>query len=113
MVQVPANIAGGAQTNDLFAQLSKMPTPVWMSPTGFVVGTHGGNLTYLTENRLNMQPRSLGASLYRLLNGIPQIITSLYGLPEGEDSLEEFFTRGMMYIPAPVNVVGSVEIAIS
>ena len=113
MVQVPANIAGGAATNELFAQLSKMPTPVWMSPTGFVVGTHGGNLTYLTENRLNMQPRSLGASLYRLLNGIPQIITSLYGLPEGEDSLEEFFTRGMMYIPAPVNVVGSVEIAIS
>ena len=113
MVQVPANIAGGAATNELFAQLSKMPTPVWMSPTGFVVGTHGGNLTYLTENRLNMQPRSLGASLYRLLNGIPQIISSLYGLPEGEDSLEEFFTRGMMYVPAPVDVVGSVEIAIS
>ena len=113
MVQVPANIAGGAQTNDLFAQLSKMPTPVWMSPTGFVVGTHGGNLTYLTENRLNMQPRSLGASLYRLLNGIPQIISSLHGLPEGEDSLEEFFTRGMLYVPAPVNVLGSVEIAIS
>lgn len=113
MVQVPANIAGGAQNNDLFAQLSKMPTPVWMSPTGFVVGTHGGNLTYLTENRLNMQPRSLGASLYRLLNGIPQIISSLHGLPEGEDSLEEFFTRGMLCIPAPVNVVGSVEIAIS
>ena len=97
MAQVPANIAGGAQTNDLFGQLSKMPTPVWMSPTGFVVGTHGGNLTYLTENRLNMQPRSLGASLYRLLNGIPQIITSLYGLPEGEDSLEEFFTDGKIF----------------
>ena len=113
MVQVPANIAGGAQTNDLFAQLSKMPTPVWMSPTGFVVGTHGGNLTYLTENRLNLQPRSLGASLYRILNGIPQIISSLHGLPEGEDSLEEFFTRGRMYIPAPVQVVGSGGIEIS
>ena len=113
MVQVPANIAGGAQTNDLFAQLSKMPTPVWMSPTGFVVGTHGGNLTYLTENRLNMQPRSLGASLYRLLNGIPQIISSLHGLPEGEDSLEEFFTRGSMYIPAPVKIIGSGGIEIS
>jgi hypothetical protein len=113
MVQVPANIAGGAQTSDLFGQLSKMPTPIWMSPTGFVVGTHGGNLTYLTENRLNMQPRSLGASLYRLLNGIPQVISSLYGLSEGVDSLEEFFTRGQIYIPAPVDVVGSVEIAIS
>ena len=113
MVQVPANIAGGAATNELFAQLSKMPTPVWMSPTGFVVGTHGGNLTYLTENRMNLQPRTLGASLYRLINGIPQVISSLHGLPEGEDSLEEFFTRGMLYVPAPVNVLGSVEIAIS
>lgn len=107
MVQVPANIAGGAATNELFAQLSKMPTPVWMSPTGFVVGTHGGNLTYLTENRLNLQPRTLGASLYRLINGIPQVISSLHGLPEGEDSLEEFFTRGRIYIPAPVEVIGS------
>ena len=97
MVQVAANIAGGAQTSDIFAQLSKMPTPVWMSSTGFVVGSHGGNLTYLTENRLNMQPRRLGASLYRLLNGIPQIITSLHGLPEGEDGLEEFFTDGKIF----------------
>jgi hypothetical protein len=113
MVQVPANIAGGAQVNELFGQLSKMPTPVWMSPTGFVCGTHGGNLTYLTENRLNLQPRTLGASLYRLINGIPQVISSLYGLSEGKDSLEEFFTRGQIYIPAPSNVVGSVEIAIS
>jgi hypothetical protein len=113
MVQVPANIAGGAATNDLFAQLSKMPTPVWMSPTGFVVGTHGGNLTYLTENRLNMQPRTMGASLYRFTNGIPQVISSLRGLPGKEDSLEEFFTRGQIYIPAPVEIVGSVEIAIN
>ncbi len=113
MVQVPANIAGGAQTSDLFAQLSKMPTPVWMSPTGFVCGTHGGNLTYLTENRMNLQPRSLGSSLYRTINGIPQVISSLYGLPTGEDSLEEFFTRGQIYIPAPVEIVGSVGIAIS
>lgn len=114
MVRVPADIAGGAQTSDLFGKLSKEPTPVWVSPTGFVVGTHGyGNLTYLTENRLNLQPRTMGSSLYRIVNGIPQVISSLYGLPEGEDSLEEFFTRGQIYIPAPVDVVGSVEIAIS
>ena len=107
MVQVPANIAGGAATSDLFGQLSKMPTPVWMSPTGFVVGTHGGNLTYLTENRMNIQPRAQGTSLYRIVHGIPQVVSSLYGLPEGVDDLEEFFTRGRVYISAPVEVVGS------
>ena len=113
MVSVPANIAGGAQTSDLFAQMSKMPTPVWMSPTGFVVGTHGGNLTYLTENRMNIQPRTQGASLYRIVNGIPQVISSLHGLPEGVDSLEEFFTRGRIYIPAPVEIIGSGGIEVS
>lgn len=113
MVSVPANIAGGAQTSDLFAQMSKMPTPVWMSPTGFVVGTHGGNLTYLTENRMNIQPRTQGASLYRIVNGIPQVISSLHGLPEGVDSLEEFFTRGRIYIPAPVQTIGSGGIEVS
>ena len=97
MVQVPANIAGGAQTNDLFAQLSKMPTPVWMSPTGFVVGTHGGNLTYVTENRMKIQPRTQGAGFYRVQDGIPQVIMSLYGLPEGGDSLKEFFVEGRLY----------------
>lgn len=113
MVQVPANIAGGAATNDLFAQLSKMPTPVWMSPTGFVAGTHGGNLTYLTENRLKVQPRSQGAALYRIIEGIPQVMASLYGVKGAVDNLDEFFSRGTMYIPAPVEVVGSVEISIS
>ena len=107
MVQVAANIAGGAQTSDIFAQLSKMPTPVWMSPTGFVVGSHGGNLTYLTENRMNIQPRTQGAGLYRMVNGIPQVISSLYGLSEGVDDLEPIFTRGRIYIPAPVEVIGS------
>ena len=96
MVQVPANIAGGAQTNDLFAQLSKMPTPVWMSPTGFVCGTHGGNLTYLTENRMHIQVRTQGAGLYRLKNGIPQVISSLFGLKKGVDDLSEVFADGRL-----------------
>ena len=113
MMQVPANIAGGAQTNELFALLSKMPTPVWMSPTGFVCGTHGGNLTYLTENRLRIQPRMQGGSLYRIINGIPQVVTSLYGLETGEDDLVAMFTRNRLYIPAPVEIVcsGGVEIS--
>ena len=97
MVQVAANIAGGAQTSDIFAQLSKMPTPVWMSPTGFVVGSHGGNLTYLTENRMNIQARAQGASLYRIADGIPQVISSLFGLKEGVDHLSRFFEEGRIF----------------
>ena len=97
MVQVAANIAGGAQTSDIFAQLSKMPTPVWMSPTGFVVGSHGGNLTYLTENRMNIQPKAQGASLYRITNGIPQVVSSLFGLKEGVDHLSRFFEEGRIF----------------
>ena len=99
MVQVPANIAGGAQVNDLFGQLSKMPTPVWMSPTGFVVGTHGGNLTYLTENRLKIQPRGQGAGLYRIIEGIPRILVTLWGLKitdEVDEVLNNSFTYGQL-----------------
>jgi len=113
MVQMPASVAGGAVTSNLFAKASKMPTPVWMAPTGFVVGSHGGNLTYLTENRMHIPVRTQGASLYRIQKGIPQVISSLYGLPVGEDSLAEFFIRGSIYIPAPVVVEGSVAIEIS
>jgi len=111
MVQVAANIAAGAQTSALFGQLSKMPTPVWMSPAGFVVGTHGGNLTYVTENRMNIRLRTQGAGLYRIVNGIPQVISSLYGLSEGA-GLEEF-TRGRIYIPAPMEVIGSGGVEVS
>lgn len=99
MVQVPANIAGGAQTNDLFGQLSKMPTPVWMSPTGFVVGTSGGNLTYLTENRMKIQPRGQGASLYRIVDGIPRVLATLRGVKtknETDEVLDNAFTYGQL-----------------
>ena len=113
LVLVPANIAGGAATSGLFAKLSKMPTPVWMTPTGFVVGTHGGNLTYLTESRMKIPPRTQGASLYRIINSIPQVVTSLFGLQEGTDDLTAMFTRNRLYIPAPVVVIGTGGIEIS
>lgn len=99
MAQVPANIAGGAQTSELFALLSKMPTPVWMSPTGWVVGTHGGNLTYLTENRLKIQARTQGASLYRITEGVPRVIVTLRGIKskgETDEVLDSIFTYGQL-----------------
>ena len=106
MVQAPANIAGGAQTNELFALLSKTPTPVWMSPTGFVVGTHSGHLTYLTENRMSIKVRTQGASLYRITDGTPQVVTSLFGVSSGANDLQEVFYRGRIYDPEPLEIVG-------
>ena len=97
MVQMPAAVAGGAVTSELFGKFSKMPTPVWMAPTGFVVGSHGGNLTYLTENRMNIQVRTQGAGLYRVVKGIPQVILSLFGLSEGVDDLSDIFTDGKIF----------------
>ena len=97
MVQVPASVAGGAVTSELFGKFSKMPTPVWMAPTGFVVGSHGGNLTYLTENKMVIQTRTQGAGLYRIVKGIPQVILSLFGIKEGVDDLELIFSEGQLY----------------
>jgi hypothetical protein len=82
---VPAGLAGGAVTSQVFANLSKMPTPVWLSPSGFVVGTHGGNLTNLTSSNVNISVRPQGAALTREVHGLPQIIVSMSGAPVAED----------------------------
>jgi hypothetical protein len=40
--------------------------------------------------------------------GIPQILTTLFGPPEGEGSadLDAIFARGRIYIPAPLDIIG-------
>ena len=40
LAQIPAKLAGGAVPTQDFGELSMMPTPVWRSPQGWVVGTH-------------------------------------------------------------------------
>ncbi len=82
------------------------PTPTWMSPSGIVVGSHSGHVVEKTEHRLRINPRAQGASLYRLHKGIPQIITSLFGPPEGKDvaDLDAIFERGRIYIPEPLHI---------
>ncbi|MFA5381970.1 MAG: hypothetical protein WC356_02305 [Candidatus Micrarchaeia archaeon] len=88
MAEMPVNMAGGAVLSTIFATSSKIPTPVWMSPTGVVVGTHGGNLTHLTEHRLRIVSRTQGASLYRVREGRPQIIFSISGVPVAAEDTE-------------------------
>jgi hypothetical protein len=91
---VPAGIAGGAATSAIFAKISKMPTPMWMSPAGVIVGTHGGNLANLTSSQLAISARQRGAALTRELNGIPQILISQAGLSEDfDEELQGIFAR--------------------
>jgi hypothetical protein len=97
---MPASLAGGAATSANFATMSQMPSPIWMSQAGFVVGTHSGHLTSLTDHRLRLRPRFEGASLFRVKSGVPQIVTTLYGPPTTEiedgDELSPIFTNNKL-----------------
>jgi len=98
--QLPASLAGGAATPANFATMSQLPTPIWMAPTGFVVGTHTGHLTNLTDHRLRFRPRDQGASLFQVKDGIPHIVTTLYGPPAvgvEDDNLNLIFERGSIF----------------
>jgi hypothetical protein len=107
MAQIPAKLAGGAVPTQDFGELSMMPTPVWRSPQGWVVGTHAGHLTLITERRLKVPSRQQGASLFRRQEGIPQIITSLWGpAGGGDDEIQTIFKTGSLFVP-PVTISGN------
>ena len=98
LAQIPAKLAGGAVPTQDFGELSMMPTPVWRSPTGWVVGTHGGHLTLISERRLKVSSRPQGAALFRVQEGIPQIITSLWGPAQGGDGeTQAIFDNGFLF----------------
>ena len=50
--------------------------PVWLTTEGFVVGNSSGKFFNITKNKIKMAIPSEGASLYRNLEGIIQILTS-------------------------------------
>lgn len=77
VAQMPGSVVGGGY--EISRRLSAMPSPIWMSKNGLVVGTHTGHLVHLTEARLRIVPRTQGASLYRVNDGRPQIIMSMTG----------------------------------
>ena len=98
LAQIPAKLAGGAVPTQDFGELSMMPTPVWRSPQGWVVGTHGGHLTLITDRRLKVSGRQQGASLFRTQEGVPQIITSLWGVAQGlDDETKLIFADGKLF----------------
>lgn len=90
---------------EISRKFSHTPSPLWASRTGVMVGTQTGHLVHLTETRLKINPYSKGASVYRVRQGRPQAIVSLFGAPLGEHDpeLTEIFKRGRIFVPPPVD----------
>jgi len=93
--QMPGAVVGGGY--EISRRQSQLPSPMWMGPNGFVVGTHTGHLVHLTEARLKVNPRNQGASICYVKDGIPRVITSLSGIQVNEDAeLSSIFDLGIL-----------------
>lgn len=77
MAQMSGPAVGGGY--EISRKLTQMPSPVWVTKHGVVVGTHTGHMVHLTEAKVRINSRSRGAGLYRVQGGIPQVLMSLYG----------------------------------
>jgi hypothetical protein len=102
-----AQVEGGGY--EISRKLSQLPSPIWMSSKGLVVGTNNGHLVHLTEARLKIVGRTQGASLTFFRDGIPRVISSLWGPPttKEDNTLSFIFNNGRLYAPKPIRVVGS------
>jgi hypothetical protein len=58
---------------------TKSLSAVWLSSQGWVVGTPTGHLVHLSDAKIKMQPMGPGAALWRLVDGLPQLLVSLLG----------------------------------
>jgi hypothetical protein len=84
--KLPGAVVGGGY--EMSRRLSQLPSPVWIGQHGVVIGTQTGHLVHLTESRLRMPVRSQGAGFFRVKQGVPQIIMSMYGNQrDGGDSV--------------------------
>jgi hypothetical protein len=83
MAQMSGPSVGGGY--EISRKLTQMPSPVWMTKHGIVVGTHTGHVVHLTEAKVRINSRTQGAGLYRVQDGIPQVLMSLYGESWGTD----------------------------
>ena len=79
VAEMPGAVVGGGY--EMSRRLSQVPSPVWIGPHGYVVGTQTGHLVHLTESRLRMSVRSKGSGIFRVKDGVPQIIVAMSGQP--------------------------------
>lgn len=91
---------------EISKKLSQLPSPVWATRKGFVVGTATGHVVHLTESRLKINPMTKGAALSRVVEGRPQTLITLHGSPVGkqDEAISDDFTRGRIFVPAPVEI---------
>lgn len=102
-----AQVEGGGY--EISRKLSQLPSPIWMTSKGFVVGTNNGHLVHLTEGRLKIVGRTQGASLTFFRDGIPRVISSIWGPPTTKEdlNLSFIFNNNRLYVPRPIRVEGS------
>jgi hypothetical protein len=55
------------------------PAVMWMSPDGVIMGTSGGQVKNLTENRYSLPTAQRGAALFRVARGYASYIASMRG----------------------------------
>lgn len=83
----------------------QMPLPIWLAPTGFVTGTHGGTVTHMTNSALSFPLRQRGAGLFRYLAGVPQVVMTQGGsVDRVDEDLQLFMATGRLCPPAPVDL---------
>jgi hypothetical protein len=70
------SVGGGYEIS---RKLTQMPSPIWTTKRGIVVGTQTGHVVHLTDGKIKINSRTFGAGLYRVQDGVPQVIMSLYG----------------------------------
>jgi hypothetical protein len=100
MAKIQASMSGGAVPTREFADMSMMPTPVWRGPTSVVLGTHSGHLIFMTERGLKLSTRQYGAGLFRMQDGIPQIIMTAWGVAQNLDcEAQAIFQNGKLFEP--------------
>lgn len=92
--EMPGAIVGGGY--EMSRRLSQLPSPVWIGAHGYVVGTQTGHLVHLTESRLRMSVRAKGSGLFRVKEGVPQIIMAMSGTQSngGDPALSSIIELG-------------------
>lgn len=91
---------------EISKRLTQVPSPVWVSPTGVIVGTHTGHLVHVTETKVWMGPRRVAAGLARKVNGRQQVLFTQRGSLTGPADAVTVsdFRRGRLFVPATVTL---------
>lgn len=76
-------VAGGGY--QVSRKLSQIPTAIWLTEAGIVMGVQGGHVLFLTDGTNRLYPRSNGATFTGPNAGLQQTIATCYGVPVGED----------------------------